>query len=79
MNDQKTPPPVSRGRLSLDLSLAVSLLLDHVSDVTGATKSQIVNAALLDALPGLLERADTLQKRSLALSLPSPGQGQKKR
>ena len=65
-----------RPRLSLDLAPAVSLLLDHVSEVTGSTKTQIINAALLDALPSLLERADTLQKRAQVLSQP---QTQKKR
>jgi hypothetical protein len=69
-------PTSSRPRLSLDLAPAVSLLLDHVSEVTGSTKTQIINAALLDALPGLLERADTLQKRAQVLSQP---QNQKKR
>jgi len=68
-----------RPRLSVDLSSAVSLLLDHVAEITGATKAQIINAALLDALPVLLERADTLQKRAMALSQPSHVQGQKKR
>jgi hypothetical protein len=72
----ETPSTSSRPRLSLDLAPAVSLLLDHVSEVTGSTKTQIINAALLDALPGLLERADTLQKRAQVLSQP---QNQKKR
>lgn len=72
----ETPPASSRPRLSLDLAPAVSLLLDHVAEVTGSTKTQIINAALLDALPSLLERADTLQKRAQVLSQP---QNQKKR
>jgi len=72
----ETPPIPPRPRLSLDLAPAVSLLLDHVSEVTGSTKTQIINAALLDALPSLLERADTLQKRAQVLSQP---QTQKKR
>jgi hypothetical protein len=66
----------TRSRLTVDLAPAVSLLLDHVSEVTGSTKTQIINAALLDALPSLLERADTLQKRAQVLSQP---QTQKKR
>lgn len=59
-------PP--RLRVSLELSSPVSLLLDHIAEVTGASKVQIVNAALLEALPGLLERADLIGKRSSALT-----------
>lgn len=63
-----TNQPVSgRPRISIELSPQVSLLLDHVSDVTGATKAQVINSALLDALPALLERAEVLQKRGNAL------------
>jgi hypothetical protein len=57
-----------RTRVSVDLSAHVSLLLDHVCEVTGANKSQLVLSALMDALPGLLERSDALQKRSAALT-----------
>jgi hypothetical protein len=74
MSPQDQAP--TRSRLTVDLAPAVSLLLDHVSEVTGSTKTQIINAALLDALPSLLERADTLQKRAQVLSQP---QTQKKR
>lgn len=77
-----TPPATSsagdRERLSLDLSPSVSLLLSHVSVVTGVPKSQLVVQAVLDALPGLLERADTLQKRHGVLVQPKPGQGGKR-
>ena len=45
----------SRPRITIELSTQVSLLLDYVADVTGATKSQVINSALLDALPALLE------------------------
>lgn len=58
----------SRSRITIELSTQVSLLLDYVADVTGATKSQVINSALLDALPALLERAEVLQKRGNALS-----------
>lgn len=64
---KSTPQSVDRTRVSIDLSSAVSLLLDHVCEVTGANKSQVVLTALMDALPGLLERSDALQKRSAAL------------
>lgn len=37
--------------------------LDHISDVTGQAKAAIVSAALLDALPELLARADGLKRR----------------
>jgi len=69
-----TPPPkqasssIDRSRVSVDLSAHVSLLLDHVCDVTGANKSQVVLGALLDALPALLERSEALQKRSQSIT-----------
>jgi len=46
----------------------VALLLDHISTITGTPKAQILSQSLLDALPGLLERADLLKKRSGELS-----------
>lgn len=59
----QVPTVADRQRLSLDLSPAVSALLEHVAQVTGTPRSQVVLAALLDALPGLVERADQLQAR----------------
>lgn len=53
----------ARPRLSVELSPSVSLLLDHVADVTGESKAGIVSAALLAALPEILARADGLKKR----------------
>lgn len=61
-----TPPP-ERQRVTFDVSPSLSLLLDHVCEVTGATKSQVVMQALIDALPALLERSDGLQKRANSL------------
>lgn len=66
-------PTPDRSRLALDLAPTVASLLDYVSDVTGVPKTQIVQSALLDALPELLERADRLKKRNQELS-----QGKKK-
>ena len=57
------PPVDARSRISVELSGVVSSHLDHISDVTGQTKAAIVASALLDALPGLLARADGLKKR----------------
>ena len=63
------PPPSSdRNRLSVDLSDVVSSHLNHISEVTGASKAAIVTGALLDALPELLARADGLKKRHLELN-----------
>jgi hypothetical protein len=64
-----SPPPssVDRNRVSVDLSAATAALLEHVSTVTGTPKAQIVSQALLDALPGLVERADAFQKRGREL------------
>lgn len=59
-------PPSSaadRFRISVDLSAVVSSHLDHISDITGQSKSAIVAASFLDALPALLARADALKKR----------------
>lgn len=72
----QTPLAADRQRLSLDLAPAVTLLLDHIAAVTGATKSQIVLGALLDALPDLVERADALKKRQVELT-PRPQGGKR--
>ena len=42
--------------------------LDHISEITGVSKAGIINAALLDALPDLLARADGLKKRHVELT-----------
>ena len=61
-----------RSRLSVDLSPVVSSHLDHISDVTGVSKAGIITAALLDALPELLARADGLKKRHVELAQGKP-------
>lgn len=66
------PGPPVRERLTLDLSAQVSLLLDHISHVTGAPRSQIAVQALLEALPHLVERADAIKKRSTELVQAKP-------
>ena len=68
MSTPNLPQSVERQRLSLDLSPVVSSHLDHISEVTGQTKSAIVAGALLDALPDLLARADGLKKRHVELA-----------
>jgi hypothetical protein len=70
------PSVGDRPRLSVELSASVSLLLDHINAVTGTPKAQIVSQALLEALPSLLDRAETLQKKASALT---QAQTQKKR
>ena len=67
------PPVDARSRISVELSGVVSSHLDHISDVTGQTKAAIVASALLDALPGLLARADGLKKRHGELTQPPKG------
>ena len=67
-----TAPQNDRSRLSVDLSPVVMLHLDHISDITGVSKAGIINAALLDALPELLSRADGLKKRHLELTQGKP-------
>lgn len=58
-----TPVTSDRTRLSVEVSPMVLSHLDHISDVTGQAKAAIVSAALLDALPELLARADGLKRR----------------
>jgi hypothetical protein len=65
----------SRDRLSVDVSPSVSVLLEHVSVITGTPKAQILSQALLDALPALLERADLMKKRSSELAQVKTKQG----
>lgn len=66
-NQPQNPPvptPPARERLTLDLSHHVSSLLDHISAVTGSPRSQIALQALLESLPGLVERADAIKRRA---------------
>ena len=63
-----TAPQNDRSRLSVDLSPVVMSHLDHISEITGVSKAGIINAALLDALPDLLARADGLKKRHVELT-----------
>lgn len=58
----------ARLRANIELSAAVSLCLDHVCEATGSTRSQLINSALLEALPGLIERADLFAKRAQSLT-----------
>lgn len=55
-------------RITLDLSPTVGQLLEHVSEVTGTPKTQLVQSALLAALPEVLAVADGLKKRSVELN-----------
>lgn len=66
------PSPADRSRLSVDLSSVVMSHLDHISDITGVSKSAIIAGALLDALPDLLARADGLKKRHVELTQGKP-------
>jgi len=62
------PAEPVRFRVNLELSPSVSLCLDHVCEATASTRSQVINAALLEVLPGLLDRADLFLKRGQVLS-----------
>lgn len=72
MQPKTTPPAPERNRLSVDLSPVVMSHLDHISEITGVTKAGIITAALLDALPDLLARADGLKKRHNELNQAKP-------
>lgn len=63
MQPQNLASPTERTRLSVDLSPVISSHLDHISEITGVSKAGIISAALLEALPDLLARADGLKKR----------------
>jgi hypothetical protein len=71
-NNISTPryPQADRYRLSVDLSPIVMTHLDHISSVTGQTKSAIIGGALLDSLPALIARADGFRSRHLELGSP---------
>lgn len=66
------PPTLERQRIAFDVSPSVGALLDHISDVTGSTKSGMAASALLDALPDLLSRADQVKKRHSELAQGKP-------
>lgn len=62
--DNKSPSSDARTRITVDVSPEVLLLLDHISDYTGISRSQIVLQAVTDTLPGLVERADAIKRRA---------------
>lgn len=68
MTSPNAPIQADRQRISVELSPVVALHLDHISDVTGQSKAAIVAAALMDALPALLARADGLKGRHQQLN-----------
>lgn len=71
INQMANPPPPplpGRDRVTLDLSQPVSLLVDHISAITGAPRTQVVLQGLVEALPLMVERADQFKKRSGELS-----------
>lgn len=70
---QKTPLLTERTRLTVDLSPPVLSLLDHVSAVTGVSRTQVVAQLLVDALPRLVEHADAIARRSAQLQAPAKG------
>lgn len=57
------PQAETRSRVSLDVSPMVLSHLDHIVDITGASRAAVVLAMVLEVLPAHLERADALQKR----------------
>lgn len=53
-----------RPRITVDVSPAVSALLDHYCDVTGQTRSSVILGLLMAQLPAMAELADNLKRRS---------------
>lgn len=68
MSTPNPPAQADRQRISVELSPVVASHLDHIAEVTGQTKAAIVGAALMDALPALLARADGLKVRHQQLN-----------
>lgn len=58
----------ARTRVQIEVSKPVLSLLDHVADVLGAARSQLVTQALVEALPAMVERADAVRKRARELT-----------
>jgi hypothetical protein len=56
--------PEPRNRLQLDLSPSVAALLERAATTTGVPKAQLVVQALLVALPGLVDLAESIQQRA---------------
>lgn len=69
-----TKPVVSepRIRITVDVAPEVALLLDYISATTGSPRTHIVLQPLLDALPAMLDRADSIKKRSAQLTQQKP-------
>jgi len=74
----KTSVLNERTRITVDLSPAVVSLLDHVSGVTGVTRTQIVGQLVVDALPQLCARADEIAKRAHQLTAAAAAAGKKR-
>ncbi|MBS0442993.1 MAG: hypothetical protein JSR38_13635 [Proteobacteria bacterium] len=69
------PAPIEAGRnrLQVEVSDPVLLLLNHVADVLGLKQAEVVRQALLQALPGLVDQADQVRKRSKELAQATQG------
>lgn len=65
---KSVPVLPGRNRLQVEVSDAMVLLLGHVEDVLGLKQSEVVRQALLQVLPGLVDQADQVKKRSKELS-----------
>lgn len=52
--------PPARTRLQIDVTQEVIELLDVVSGVTGASRTGLVLEALMQALPGFVDRAEAV-------------------
>ena len=65
-------PSPERQRIAFDVPPPVAAILDHISEITGATKASMASSALLDALPDLLARADQVKKRHSELTQGKP-------
>jgi len=67
MNQKPVAPspatPVDRQRLTVDLPMNLLLLLDHVGDVTGQSRTAVVVSLLAQHLPALYDQAKEVEKR----------------
>lgn len=66
-NTPMTPPAKERVRIALDLPPHIVSLLDHVVANLGGTRTSWALEAVMQALPGHLDRADEFAKRAAAI------------
>lgn len=57
----------ARNRISVELSGPVLSLLDNICAASGLTRTTVINGALLEALPGLFDQVQAVEKMNQQL------------